>query len=651
MVEVSVRDTQQAEFLAELRAQAQKAEQQGDLVTAKARYEAILARDTNHILALQGLGRIALSVGNKDVALKIFRHLAEQAPNNVDIQNNFAALLLLQDQLVEAINVFRTVAQLAPEDPMVLSNLGVAFERMGQKEPAERCQRQALLLDHKYAPAQQRLAKLLSIKGALNEATHHFQQALAHANPTIESLSGLGDVFLRQGDVAAGINKLKQALGLQPNHPALFGNLARALLYCDQTSAQEIWQAHRQWGLRFGQSATHEVSSSIAHPALKPQALNHKAKITSEHKNRILRVGYVSPDFRQHPVASFLEPLLTHHDHSRYKIYGYAQITAIDAMTEKLRALCDGWIDTHKLNDTEAIKHIQNDQIDILVELAGLTNGNRLTLFGQRVAPIQISWLGYPATSGLETMDARITDPILSPENGIEQWTEQLIRLPRPYLAFQPPPEAPPVEPPPCLTQGRICFGSFNNYIKLSPTTLDLWADLLKQMPDSQLLLKGSGLVQSESAAPIMARFIERGIAADRVTIQSHLQSRKAHFAAYHQIDIALDPHPYNGTTTSCEALWMGVPVVTLAGELSRSRNGASLLTAIGLEEFIAHDAAQYRSIALDWAASPPRLAQLRSRLRSKMAASLLCDGADFARAMERVYYRLWHTHNSEQKT
>jgi protein O-GlcNAc transferase len=353
-----------------------------------------------------------------------------------------------------------------------------------------------------------------------------------------------------------------------------------------------------------------------------------------------LRIGYLSPDFCHHAVAYFFEPVLAAHDRARVEIFCYANVLTPDVVTQRLRALAEHWRDIAPLSDEQATQVIRADRLDLLVDMAGHTARHRLLVFARRAAPHQLTWLGYPNTTGLTTMDYRLTDSISDPLGTTDSLhTERLVRMPGPFSVYQPPDDAPPVGFLPALAlNAPITFGCFNNFAKITPEIIALWCRLLLVVPSARLMLKSRGLGDVDTARRIHELFAAGGVSPERVVLDGRELSVSAHLALYHQVDVALDAFPYNGATTTCEALWMGVPVVTLAGATHVSRVGASLLTHLGAQDWIATTSDDYLAIARRLVADLLALSRIRAGLRERMRVSALCDAVGFTRALETTY-------------
>ncbi len=356
-----------------------------------------------------------------------------------------------------------------------------------------------------------------------------------------------------------------------------------------------------------------------------------------------LRIGYVSPDFRAHSVAYFLEPILANHDKKSIRIYCYSAVVSPDETTERFKDLTHSWKSIVGLSDDDVASCIFNDQIDILVDLAGHTGNNRLLIFSRKLAPVQVSYLGYPNTTGLSTIDYRLTDAFADPPGSTDEWyTEKLVRVDPTTWCYRPSFRTPEIDKLPVLKKGHITFGSFNAFYKLNEIVFALWEKFLRELPTSQLFLKSRSLADPVIREKIFERFQASGISQERITLNQRESSHQRHLERYHEVDIALDSFPYNGTTTTCEALYMGVPVITLEGKDHRSRVGVSLLNQVQLQHLIARNEEEYVEIACSLASKVADLAELRNNLRARMEASPLMDEAGFTQGLENTYREMW---------
>jgi predicted O-linked N-acetylglucosamine transferase (SPINDLY family) len=407
----------------------------------------------------------------------------------------------------------------------------------------------------------------------------------------------------------------REALRLDPGYLAAHSNILMCMLGRSDCSDEELLVEHKAWRARLG-----PVAPSIARGAL--------------HRRSRPRIGFISPDFRLHSCAYFLEPLFAQYDRAAFDFIAYSDVLRPDAVTARLRARVAAWRDSAPWSDAVLARQIAEDQIDILIDLTGHTGRNRLRLFATKAAPIQASWLGYPATTGVGEIDFRITDAVADPPGAADrQAVERLHRLDGCFLVYRPSEEAPPIVARP--SERVLTFGSFNNPAKMNARTVALWADVLRAVPGSRLLLKGKGLHDPAARAQVTGMFTRAGIGSDRLSLAGWRDTVRDHLGSYGEVDIALDPMPYNGTTTTMEALWMGVPVVTLAGTRHSARVGASLLSFAGLPELVAQTPDDYVAIAVSLAHDPQRLAGYRGELRARLSASPLLDGARFARSFE----------------
>jgi predicted O-linked N-acetylglucosamine transferase (SPINDLY family) len=429
----------------------------------------------------------------------------------------------------------------------------------------------------------------------------------------------LANLYLEDGRADSAADCLRQAVAQAPDDEILRSNLLYALNFDSRTSPEELFREHCEFGKRLG---------GIAAP------------VAEWRPKRSLKIGYVSGDFCDHPVSYFFEPVLENHRRASFEITLYSSTPRPDWLTRRLRRLACRWRDVRAASDAKLAALVQRDGIDILVDLAGHTSIARLGTFARKPALVQATYLGYPNTTGLAAMDYRITDEWADPPGMTERLhTEELVRLPRGFLCFRAPDAAPSVAQAGCLNGGGITFGSCSKPPKWTNGVIRAWAAILRLVPDSRLLLHHSTAVTNQ--ARILEAFFSHGIAPNRIAISGSLDWR-AHWEWFHQVDLALDPFPYHGTTASCETLWMGVPFITLAGRTHVERVGVSLLTRIGMEGLVARNEEEYVALAVGWAARRDALADLRAGMRRRMQSSTLMDGRGFTRSLEDAYRAMW---------
>jgi protein O-GlcNAc transferase len=583
------------------------------------------------------LGNVCFALGDLDAAVAACREVIRLAPDDAGGHCNLGTALSHLGRLDEAIAAYGVALRIKPDHARAPGNLGVALYHQGKHDAAVAAYRAALRINPDDANVHCNLGAALYHQGKLTEAVAAYRAALRVKPDYAKAICNLGTALADQGKRDEAVAAYREAILLKPDYAEAGSNLLLCLNYDERCSNAELFDEHRAWAHRHGHAA--------------PLPVTYANEPSTEKR---LKVGYVSPDFRGHSVAFFLEPLLKHHNRKEIELFCYAEVNWPDAVTERFKALADRWRVTVGMSDTALAERIRHDAIDILVDLAGHMAKNRLPVFSRKPSPVQVTWLGYPNTTGLETVDYRLVDAVTDPEGEADAWaSETPVRLPGGFLCYGAPGGVPAPGPPPCLTTGSITFGSFNNPTKLSGATLDAWATLLARLPVARLVLKGRPFADATVQGSLLQALTARGVAAKRIELLSWLPDGAAHLALYDRIDIALDPFPYNGTTTTCEALWMGVPVVTLRGDRHAGRVGATLLTQVGLTDLVAGSAAEYVGIAVTLAGNSARLKDLRSTLRSRMAASPLCDAPAFARKIESAYramWRLWVANNKDTK-
>ncbi|MBD2410718.1 hypothetical protein FACHB389_23000 [Nostoc calcicola FACHB-389] len=559
-----------------------------------------------------------------------------------------ALLLVLQTQgkYSQAIALLQDRLKRHPDGAIAHCYLGTLYNNIGHFLEAIRHLQQALQLDSNLAIAHNNLGYALIQNGQLSAGIDSCLRAIEIQPNLAIAYLNQGLALNNQGRVPEAIACFQETLRIDPDYHPGHSNLLYALNYSPDYSAATVAGVHHQWG----QQVT-KLTGGRGDGETRRGLNNFKSKIQvallahqrCDPKSKILRVGYVSPDFRQHSVTYFFEPILRHHNPSQVETFCYANVPNPDAVTERLRGLCHNWRHVYNMGDDQLADLVRFDDIDILVDLAGHTGSNRLPMFVRQPAPIQVTYLGYPNTTGLANMNYRLTDTWADPPGLTDEYyTEELIRLPRCFLCYQPSPTAPPVMDLPAKSMGRITFGSFNNLPKITPEVIALWSQILDFVPNSRIILKIRWFDDRPTRDRYLSLFADCGIDSHRVKLIGMIPDSNRHLAFYGNIDIALDPFPYHGTTTTCEALWMGVPVITLAGQTHVSRVGVSLLTTVGVPELIASTPQEYVAKAVALASDLPTLSQLRFNLRQQVAASALCDAVAHTQALEAIYRQLW---------
>jgi FkbM family methyltransferase len=519
------------------------------------------------------------------------------------------------EEAIEAIN--RAITEGA-EHPRVFSNLGTAYHHGGRADEALESYAEAIDRDPDLVSARTNSAVLLTARFDYARAEAHLRRVLEIDPSHGSAWNNLGVLCRDTLRLDAAIAAFREALSVDPDDTLAHSNLLLTLNYLEGLSAEEIFEAHAAYGARVGSG--------------------NRMPTPGWRDGEPLRVGYVSGDLRRHSVAFFIEPVLAAHDRSRFHVTCYSNNSSSDAITARLQALSDRWRDITHADDTQVREMIVEDGIDILVDLSGHSSRNRLPLFAGRAAPVQATWLGYPNTTGLAAMDHRITDAIADPDGAEDHHTEALVRLDGGFHCYQPVDGGPDVAALPSLGGAPFTFGSFNNLLKVTDEVLRAWATILRATPGSRLLLKAYQLQGEGAREHVRAVLGSAGISEDRLLLEGWAQGFGDHLRHYHRVDLALDPFPYNGTTTTLEALWMGVPTVTLAGDRHAGRVGASLMTHVGLSAFVAESLERYVALAGFLASDTTRLASLRSGLRGALRGSGLCDGPRFTAELERAY-------------
>jgi protein O-GlcNAc transferase len=559
-------------------------------------------------------------------ALICFQNAVHLKP---DYAEPYAMLALTHADLgqhAEALAWCEKTLAMWPDSPAAHFNLGVAYANMNRQADAVACFQQAIALKPQFADAHNNLGVAYKELGRYDEAVTSFETAIALRPAFAEAYNNLGSALKDQGKPDESRQMYENAISIAPDYAAAHNNLLLSMQYAAGITQQQLYEMHLRFGAQF-------------EPPLAKLRFAHQP---GGDPAKRLKIGYVSADFRRHAVAFFIEPILAHHNKQDVEVFCYYAHTLEDEFTARIRADADHWIGCHGMSDQQLAERIHADGVDILVDLAGHSAGNRLLAFARKPAPVQASFIGYPSTTGLRSIDYRITDGYAEPPGQSEHVNvETLWRLPEIFCCYAAHPSSPAViDHPPHEDNGYITFGCFNNYAKVSDGAIVLWAAIMERVPGSRLMLEILGLDNPGMREGVEQRFARLGIDPARLILI--VNDRRNQFVLYNRIDIALDPFPCNGGTTSFDTLWMGVPFVTLAGTNFISRLGVTILHNDGLDELIAANEKEYIQIASDLALDPARLRQLRSGLRERTRASPLMDIARFTRHLEQAYRAMW---------
>lgn len=562
--------------------------------------------------------------GRLDEAAATCRRLLQQVPDDPQVLQLLGHVLAAQGAHAAAAEVLQRLVVLAPDDAGAHLSLGLALQAQGLRADAVRAFDAALRLRPAFAAALAPLAAVLTELGESDRAEDAYRELVALEPQLAGAHLNLGVLLLSQGRLDEGIASYRRALAANPDSVSAHTNLVYALNFQAGHTPAEIFAAHRAWAARHAE----------------PLQDRHPPPANDRSPQRRLRIGYVSPDFCNHSVSYFVEPLLAHHDPAQVEVYCYSDVQREDDYTRRLRTCPVHWRQTAGMPDERLFDAIRDDRIDILVDLAGHTRGNRLLVFARRPAPVAVTAYGYINTTGLSAIDYRLTDAHMDPPGSSEHcYSERLARLPRIYMAFRPPPQAPAVNALPLDTRGHVTFGSYSGLFKISQEDLDCWAAILNALPAARL--KIAAVNSARAAARLYAAFAAHGIAAARIDCLAAMPYER-YLASHHEIDIALDTFPCNGVTTTVHSLWMGVPVVVRSGERCVSRAAGSQLANLGLSALVARTAQEYREIAVALANDAARLRDLRANLRDRMAAAPNTDGAGVTAELEALYRRMW---------
>jgi protein O-GlcNAc transferase len=669
----------------------------GRLAEAETLYRQVLSQDPSHASAAFLLGAVALGSGRPGAAVDLLRRATRLDPSNAAYHANLGEAYRRLRRHAESVDSFEQALLLKPDFAEPIFNLGLLLQEVGELEPAIACFERALEVKRDspvvagqleqargaYLAAIDRpttsddaAAEALCVRAWLTLAAVHrslgrradavscCRRALGYAPRSIATLLRLAEVLFEEGLTDEASVRLRQVLEIDPGHKEALARLLevlesscrleeavallrQCLTVANVPSLRSLLVLTLPYLPGYDDAAILREATAWDREHAAPLSHNAKPSTNDRSPERRLRVGYVAPYFRDHAHKFFLHPLLSNHDRRSFEFFFYSDVAQPDAETEHLRAFADGWRDTVGLDDDAMADLVRADRIDILVDLAMHTQNGRLLAFARKPAPIQLCWLAYPGTTGLSTMDYRVSDPHLDPpEADRSVYAEQTLLLPDSFWCYSPRTSGPNPTPLPALTEGRITFGCLNNFCKVNAGVLETWAEVLNAVERSVLvLLAPPGDVRRRASS----LFAERGVDTARVRFV-HRRPRDQYLTSYGSIDVCLDTFPCNGHTTSMDALWMGVPVVTLAGDTVMGRAGVCLAMNLGLPELIARTPRDYVRVAVELTSDLPRLGALRAGLRPRMERSPLMDGPRFAKNMESLYRRVWRQYSSQTR-
>jgi protein O-GlcNAc transferase len=604
-----------------LLAQALQQKSAGNPTEAIRLLEAALARDPALIPGWIALGELERESDRPEAAAASYRRAIALGVDHPGLHNNLGLVLGASGRAAEAAEAFRHAARLDPADPMPLVNLGDALTTANDLTAAVAALESALALDPVLPAAHLNLGNTRRRQNRLTDAGACYRRATELAPDNPRAPGNLGLVLAEAGQIGPAIAALRRATTLAPDDARTASNLCYALCYDSGQAPESVLDEHRRWNRRFGPGGR-------AAPAP-----------VSPDPDRLLRIGYVSPDFRGHPVGAMVEGPLRHHDRARYAAFCYASLARPDGVTARLKSLADAWRDVTGWSDAALAEAIRADAIDVLVDLSGHMAGGRLTMFSARPAPVQIGWAGYPFSSGSDALDAALVDGAVAPQGAERLFSERVLRLPRVWTSYTPPAVLP--EPPSAVQRTAPVFGSFNNPQKIDDATIALWAGLVVTVPRARLLLKAPAFEDAAVRADFTRRFAASGLGAERLDFAG-AGAWEEHLAAMAGCDVALDPLPYTGATTTIECLLMGTPVVTLAGAAYYRRHAVGMLGDVGLADLVVTDQRRYVEQALALAEDGARRAALRQGLRGAMRAAPVMDTLGFTRALEDACRLMW---------
>ncbi len=637
------------------------------------------------------LGRASSLKGDKDTAMTAYRNALELNPGYADAHLNIGAILLERNENQDAKKYFEQALSFDPQNAEAYNNMGIAWKRDGYVDHAFSCFARASEIKPDFADARNNIGAALyafgdnetaeaevrkgielspdspaayCILGKILRGRHAYRESVEALNKAIKLAPDLPDAYREMGLTLSDSNQLDAAMrayrlgiGCDPKDGIAYNNLGMChvlrgeldeALECFESAIEAIptfslAHSNKLFSLNYIPSIPHKelVREHFAFGEMWDKPYDENSFTNTPDPDRKLKIGYVSPDFRKHVVLTFIEEMLKHHDRDEFELYAYAEVFNSDAETERVKGYFDHWRYTIERNSLEVAQQIRDDGIDVLVDLAGHTGNNRLPVFAVKPAPVQVSWIGYPNTTGLKNMDYILMTSHFLPEGGEADFSEEVYNLPRVPITYRQPPVRPDIGRSPFETKGHVTFGCFNNVIKTGPAAMDAWSEILKAVPDARLMLKAHAFRNEATVNASKAAFEKRGIDPERIICEGPSEHSE-YLKRYSEIDLALDPFPYNGGTTTLDTLFMGVPMLSLEGSSWVARIGSGLLRIVGEESLIATSVEDYVAKAVELAQNPERLQAMRDSLHDRFMASGITDHEAQTRDVEVAYRDMW---------
>ena len=596
--------------------------EKNDYENAKKYFDLALKLYPNSIEARLNKGAALSEVGCIDDSIKVYKEILKIDPSSYNAYGNLGCSYTSIGAYEEAIECFRNGLKISPNNAVIFTNMGYAFQQEKNLQEAHKCFFRAIEIDPNYLPAFINHGILYLKIGDYENSLKCLKKALNIDQNSIEAMLNYASLLSDIGEFSEAEYYINKALKINPNKTTAISNLLLMSNYSSNNSKENIFEIHKKYGTFLDKS----------YKKIYPEKV-----IQKKSKNQKINVGFVSADLHQHSVTYFLQPLLENYNKDEFVITCFSSSFYNDNITEKIKSCVDKWFNVEPLSNIQLYNLIQKNNIEILIDLSGHTQGNRLPVFAMKPSPVQITWLGYPNTTGLNTMDFRIVDNFTDPEGMDDHlYTEELLRLEGSFICFSSDEDA-EINKNSIFRDNSFTLGSFNNLSKMSDEVIECWSEILKRIDNSKIILKNKQLCSNFTRKIYLEKFAKYGVSSDKIILISWSNSRKQHLETYNSIDLALDTFPYNGTTTTFEALWMNVPVLCLKGNCHRSRVGYSILKNLDSDEFIVNSKEEYIEKAINYSLKKTEMNKQAEGLRSKLIKSNLCDAKTYTNKFENL--------------